>query len=148
MMNKCMCGCDEEIPLISKLGTPQKYKHGHNPRGISILRDCISYREVKCQDHRFANSKGYIKKHRLVYEESRNCCLLPWADCHHKDGNKLNNIWYNLQPFSIGQHTSIEHKGVRLSEITRKRMSESRKGMRFTEEHRKNLSLSHRRLNQ
>jgi hypothetical protein len=28
----CSCGCGERIPAITKLGTPARYKHGHNTR--------------------------------------------------------------------------------------------------------------------
>lgn len=55
-------------------------------------------------NHRFRDKNGYVFTHRLVYDDSHNCCLLPWVDIHHKDENPLNNNWYNLQPMMRGDH--------------------------------------------
>ena len=52
------------------------------------------------RDHRFANSQGYVREHRIIVEDQWNCCLLPWADVHHRDGDKQNNAWYNLWPMT------------------------------------------------
>lgn len=54
------------------------------------------------------DSFRYVGEHRLVYEESRNCCLLSWTDIHHMDGNRQNNIWYNLQPLDHKRHNIID----------------------------------------
>ena len=49
----------------------------------------------------------YIREHRLVYEESRDCCLLQWVIIHHIDGDKKNNIWYNLIPMTQSKHRRL-----------------------------------------
>lgn len=72
------------------------------------------YRYISKPDHHFANSQGYVAEHRLVVEEQWNCCLLPHTDVHHRDGNKLNNIWYNLWPMMRGQHTLLNEPEKRL----------------------------------
>jgi hypothetical protein len=53
--------------------------------------------------HHFAY-KNCVPEHRIIVEDEWNCCLLPWANVHHRDGNKLNNVWYNLWPMMNGQH--------------------------------------------
>lgn len=68
-----------------------------------------TYIRVLKRNHPKSGRYGYIFEHRLIYEESRNCCLLPWADIHHLDGNKHNNIWYNLQAMSHAKHIHLEH---------------------------------------
>lgn len=55
--------------------------------------------------------RGYIEEHRIVYEESRKCCLLPKTVIHHIDGKRANNVWYNLQPLNHAQHSAIENTG-------------------------------------
>jgi hypothetical protein len=65
-------------------------------------------------NHRFANSQGYVREHRIIVEDQWNCCLLPWADVHHRDGDKQNNVWYNLWPMMRGQHTMLSEPEKRL----------------------------------
>ena len=84
--------------------------------GTTILN---GYRFIYRPNHLHANSNGYVREHRLVYEESRSCCLLQWVDVHHIDENKLNNIWYNLKPISKSKHRrhhqliySLNHKCI------------------------------------
>jgi len=79
--------------------------------------------------HPFAYADGYVREHRLVYEESRNCCLLPTANIHHIDGNRANNVWYNLILYSRGQHMSIEMKNRPNHWIGRKHKAISRRKM-------------------
>jgi hypothetical protein len=68
---------------------------------------------------RHIDLKGYVvfyqrgqwtKEHRLVWEREHNACLLDWADVHHKDHNKANNVWYNLQAMMHWQHSILENK--------------------------------------
>ena len=66
------------------------------------------YTYIKKPEHPYSNSLGNIAEHRLIYEESRNCCLLSWIDIHHLDGNKSNNVWYNLLPIDHIQHVILE----------------------------------------
>jgi len=56
--------------------------------------------------------------------------LLPWVHIHHKDGNTLNNVWYNLQPLTKPQHHSLEITGRPRSEEYRKHISEAKLGNR------------------
>lgn len=66
----------------------------------------ISYKP----DHPFADHHGYVREHRLIYEESRNCCLLSWIHIHHLDENRLNNTWYNLKPLTRSEHGRLSAK--------------------------------------
>ena len=59
-------------------------------------------------DHPFQ----YVREHALVWEEHHNAILLPWADVHHKDENKQNNVWYNLQAMTHGTHRRFHVKNA------------------------------------
>jgi hypothetical protein len=59
-------------------------------------------------DHHFATKKGYVMKHRLLWEEANSACLFPWSSVHHKDGNKRNNDISNLEAMMTYQHNKLE----------------------------------------
>jgi hypothetical protein len=51
------------------------------------------------------------KIHRIIYEKYYNCCLLPFIEIHHVDGNHNNNDITNLKPV-----TALEHYQIHLSQ--------------------------------
>lgn len=76
------------------------------------------YKLIKCLGHpREHGTYGahYVFEHILVFEQTNNCCLLKWGAIHHKDGNTLNNVWYNLQGMMRWQHTTL-HKTKDMSD--------------------------------
>jgi len=79
------------------------WKGGRSSVGIGHY--IIVYRP----DHHFANREGYVREHRLVYEEYHKCSLLPWADIHHKNKNKQDNRIENLELISHGRHSRVTH---------------------------------------
>ena len=81
-------------------------------------KDHRGYIRVFRPDHPHCNIKRYVYEHRLVYEESRNCCLLPWIVVHHIDGNRSNNIWYNLRSMTNEDHVSMEQKKKKLEKLS------------------------------
>ena len=58
-------------------------------------------------NHHFATDDGYVMEHRLVWEQHYNAVLLPWADVHHINGDKLDNRVENLQAMMHGDHTIL-----------------------------------------
>jgi hypothetical protein len=52
-------------------------------------------------------SKGRVLEHIIVYEQHNNCCLLRWANIHHKNHNKTDNRPENLEAMMIGEHTRM-----------------------------------------
>jgi hypothetical protein len=118
----CKCGCKEPI----KNGN--KFKHGHNRRGLvhsnSIRRglnnnkwrggkrtDVYGYNWLTKKDHPFCDSNGYVREHRLIYEDHHKCCLLPWILIHHINGIKNDNRIENLLPMTQQEHTKLHHSG-------------------------------------
>jgi hypothetical protein len=47
------------------------------------------------------------KIHRIIYEKHYNCCLLPFIEIHHVDGNHTNNDITNLKPVTALEHYEI-----------------------------------------
>ncbi len=74
------------------------------------IKNVEGYILIHKPNHHYAVYDGYVREHRLVWEEHRNAILLPWAHVHHKDGNKQNNVWYNLQAMTNSQHTSFHRR--------------------------------------
>lgn len=119
---KCICRpeCEVMIKSIDKGGKRRKFANGHNTYlrtgknnpnfkgGFKKLKK--NYDGLLFRDHPF-NVGGYVRFHRIVYEMFHKCCLLPWGDVHHRDGNKKRNHPENLQGMIHDQHSSITHKG-------------------------------------
>jgi hypothetical protein len=93
----------------AKLGVAQFGEKGSNWKG-GRFPDTAGYILVWSKEHPQADSKGYVREHRLVYEEYHKCCILPMIDVHHIDGNKQNNDINNLMPLSRREHGRIHHK--------------------------------------
>jgi hypothetical protein len=113
----CACGCNVIIDSFDKWKhRPRYYKHGHNAsrennhswKGGKYLTQ-LGYFRVMKKGHPRADRNGYVFEHDIVYEESHNCCVLKWGAIHHRDGNKQNNVWYNLQGMMHGQHSRLSN---------------------------------------
>lgn len=56
--------------------------------------------------------KRYLKEHRLLFELYHKCCLLDYADVHHKNGNGFDNSRKNLEGMTHINHTILHHPRV------------------------------------
>jgi hypothetical protein len=114
-LKSCECGCSEQIHSINKLGKPARIKHNHHLKMYvgsnhsqwrgGRRKHGHGYIYIWNPKHHFATKTGYVLEHRLVWEEQHKACLLEWSDVHHKDHDKVNNIWYNLQAMMQGEHS-------------------------------------------
>jgi len=110
---ECACGCEKIKPKYDKWGRSSKYIEGHNNRGKTGLKGRFyidKYKHILKPDHHFADSKGYVAEHRLVYEEYYKCCLLSDGVIHHVNGNKLDNRIENLEGMTKTQHKILHGK--------------------------------------
>lgn len=135
-MTLCYCGCNQQAQ------SGNKFIHGHNlkldgfkPEFKGRYLTSEGYWRVYKPEHREADKGGYVLEHRLEYEESRDCCLLPWVIIHHKDDNTQNNIWYNLRPYTIPQHMTIHQIGNTNGQY--------RRGIKHTLESKLKMRLAH-----
>ena len=123
-LKKCECSedCKEMIHSVQKNGLKAKYKFGHFSKGINspnfkggrLYNRGGGYIMLLAPNHPFHDSLGYVREHRLVYEQYYNCILLPYADIHHKNKIKTDNRIENLQPMYRKLHQYIHRKGIKL----------------------------------
>ena len=74
------------------------------------------------------------KLHRLIFEDFYGEIPEGYV-IHHKDENKTNNCIMNLQLMKFGEHTRMHHKGMVVSEETRRKISEATKGKNTGADH-------------
>jgi hypothetical protein len=116
---KCACGCGNELLQYDSKGRPRRFINSHqwskpgplNPqwKGGRWI-DGRGYMRVLRHGHPRANTYGIVFEHIVVYEEHYKCCIPRWGVIHHKDGNKSNNHWRNLELTSNGKHTTIHSR--------------------------------------
>lgn len=58
-----------------------------------------------CKEHPFATKNGYVLEHRLVAENHLGRTLSKNEVVHHKDGNRYNNSWKNLEVMTRDGHS-------------------------------------------
>ena len=83
-------------------------KRSRNWKG-GRFREPSGYIMIYRPNHPKCNQHGYVREHRLIYEESRNCCLVSWIEIHHINGNRSDNVWYNLRPLTKSAHSRLEN---------------------------------------
>lgn len=85
------------------------------------------------------------------YEDAVNDTTQTW-ECHHREGLKYSmeelidlELYYNRPPSELifltqSEHSSLHHKGKKVTDATRENISKSLKGIPLTAEHRENIS--------
>lgn len=69
------------------------------------------YIMLKIPDHPFADSKGYVREHRLVVEDHIGRFLRPDEIVHHTKEVKKDNRIERLEITSQAEHTKAHHTG-------------------------------------
>ncbi len=103
------------------------------------------YVRVGLSKHENNGKKGYIKEHRLVMENHLGRKLKSNEVVHHINGKRDDNKIENLELFNQGKHISLHHKGKKVSDLTRKKLSKAHKGKKLTKEHRRKISEGYKR---
>jgi len=67
------------------------------------------YIKVSRPTHKKADSRGLVSEHTLAAQQKYRREVRPDEVVHHRDGNKRNNHWSNLEIMTRSQH-SRHHK--------------------------------------
>ena len=74
VLGKCQCGCNEDIPIRTLRGYLSRFKKYHQRKGkdAPVYKgdeiDTGPYKIIFRPDHPNASKRGYVRKHRLIYE--------------------------------------------------------------------------------
>jgi hypothetical protein len=107
---------------------------------LNKYKDGMGYIRIECPNHPFVMQRGYVYEHRKIYEDFYKCMLLRWVNIHHKNGIRTDNRIENLQPYTKGQHNTLEKTGFHHSDKTRKQMSQSHYGKKLSDETKRKIS--------
>lgn len=94
-------------------GGRKKNKKGH----VLILK----------KGHPMADKGGYVMEHRYIMAEHIGRNLTKDEIVHHKNGIKDDNRIENLQLMSISEHTTLHNTGRKVSDETKKKISETKR---------------------
>lgn len=114
---ECNCNCGGLIFRHNGHGRIHRYIKGHQAKGDlhydykGEVSGAYGYRLTFRPNHKFANPNGYVRTHRIVFEEYHQCCLLPYGVVHHIDENKNNNEISNLMGMTTKQHKTFHMIG-------------------------------------
>jgi len=91
-----------------------RYILGHNQRGKRApgwkggrKKDQNGYWWVWAPDHPNCVKSGYIREHRLIWEQANGRLLRKDEDVHHIDGDRSNNRPENLVALAKQDHVSL-----------------------------------------
>lgn len=101
---------------------------------------------IKCNDTghlKITLDYEQILVHRLVFETF----IRPLKTdeiCHHIDQNPQNNLYSNLIAMSRSQHAELHRKDTKLSQQTKKKMSNAKIGKKKTQQTKKKMSIANK----
>src|SRR5262245_5540027 len=111
---ECACGCGRILFKRRREGhTGMRYIKGHqarrelhyNYKGRYVNR--YGYVCLFRPDHHFADINGYVREHRIIWEDSNKAILLRWSAVHHINKIKFDNRIENLIAMMSREHKSL-----------------------------------------
>ena len=119
----CECGQCKELVMSPDInGREVRFAVGHNTKGAGNPQykggkekhKQFKYKTKTDPSHPNADVRGKIRLHVWVYTTYHKCCMLPWGQVHHIDGDTMNNEISNLRGMMRSSHRR-EHKTMDMS---------------------------------
>lgn len=106
----CSTGCANESQRGKHHSPETEWEKGHDPwnrkgyRYTQSRKHSPIYKQIHLPDNPMADSRGYVREHRLVMSEFIGRPLQADEVVHHIDGDGLNNDINNLQLLDKREH--------------------------------------------
>ena len=115
MTQYCECGCGTVITReldFRQKNRIKRFAPGHNSKGMfnsQYKGGEKRYKEFKYKsktDHSHPNADkyGHMRLHVWLFTTHYKCCMLPWGQVHHIDGDTMNNDISNLEGMMKSAH--------------------------------------------
>ena len=114
----------KEIEFVNRSQSRKRERSSNWHGGVRITSK--GYRQVLVPEHPRAGKSGYVMEHILVWEKATGFSVPSGCCIHHLNGDKTDNRIENLCLMSFGAHTIFHHTGKRLTDETKRKISEKR----------------------
>lgn len=123
--------CSQECAR-KKIGSEQRGSGNPMWKGNTKIRN--GYAFIFTPEHPSAKYDGYVSEHHLIMEKYLGRFLDKSEVVHHKNGIKTDNRIENLEVMTNEEHTSLHHKGTKMSSEQKLKLSKAKKGKPMAKE--------------
>ena len=116
---------NQEIQFINRSNAHKREKASNWKGGVRITK--AGYKQILMPEHKRADRSGYVMEHIVIFEKESGIEIPDGCCVHHINGIKNDNRIENLCMMTNSGHTIHHHKGRKLSDETKMKISNKKR---------------------